>query len=339
MTASPPAPLRIEADPAAAVGQLAGWLERSDPEPLVVETSGSSGVPKRVLLSQRAIRASVTATAERLGATGRWALVLPPTFVAGLQVVCRSLLAGHQPVLGGPDLDGTEDFEFVSLVPTQLRRALASREVAKRLATAHTVLLGGGPLDPRLRSAAEARGIRVVTTYGSAETAGGCVYDGVPLDGVRVEIDDEDDDRIRIGGPILFDGYQDDAALTRECLVDGWFRTSDAGAWDDEGRLRVLGRIDDMVISGGLKVPAGVVAARLREHPEVSEAEVLGVPDPEWGQRVVAFVTGGLDLDDARDWVAQAHPRAWAPRQLVTLAEVPLLPNGKADRQRLRALA
>jgi O-succinylbenzoic acid--CoA ligase len=324
--------LRVEPDPAAAVAQLSAWLDGTADVRLVVETSGSSGAPKRVVLSQAAIRASVAASAARLGGSGRWALVLPPSYVAGVQVICRSLVAGVEPVQSWD-----EDFEFISLVPTQLRRALADPAVTDRLASAHTVLLGGGPIDPGLRAEASTRGIRVVATYGSAETAGGCVYDGLPLDGVAVAL--ATDGRIRIGGPTLFDGYLGDQALTDEVLVDGWFLTSDAGELDEDGRLSVLGRIDDMVISGGVKVPVTAVAARLRAHPDAGDVEVLGLPDPEWGQEVVAFVTGSLDLEAARDWVAAEQTRTWAPRRLVRLDAIPLLPNGKVDRQRLEGQA
>ena len=324
--------LRVEADPAAAVAQLAAWLDAPGDTRLVVETSGSSGRPKRVVLSSSAIRASVAASAARLGATGRWALVLPSSYVAGVQVICRSLVAGFEPV---HSLD--EDFDFVSIVPTQLRRALEDPATLRRLAAARTVLIGGGPVDPALRAAAEDRGVRLVATYGSAETAGGCVYDGLPLDGVAVAL--AADGRIRIGGPTLFDEYLDDPSLTAEVLVDGWFLTSDAGELDEDGRLQVLGRLDDMVISGGVKVPVTAVAARLRAHPDAGDVEVLGRPDPEWGQEVVAFLTGALDLDAARDWVAEEQPRTWAPRRVVHVAEIPMLANGKVDRQRLEAMA
>jgi O-succinylbenzoic acid--CoA ligase len=197
------------------------------------------------------------------------------------------------------------------------------------------VLLGGGPIDAALRLRAAEAGVNVVATYGSAETAGGCVYDGYALDGVALKIDT--DGRVRIAGPTLFDGY-DDPVLTAEVLVDGWFLTSDAGRLDEDGRLHVLGRLDDMVVTGGVNVPAPAVAARLREHPSVQAVEVLGVPDEEWGNRVVAFVVGSLSADEARDWVGEKHPRSWAPRQLVTLDAIPLLPNGKADRLALRGL-
>ncbi len=316
------------------VNRVASWLDADEPEPWVVETSGSSGVPKRVLLSRRAVLASVEASARRVGGSGRWLLALPPSYVAGLQVVCRSLVAGHEPVLLDDHTSfaaAARDAEFVSLVPTQLHRLLDTD--ADALRGFHTVLLGGGPVDPALRRRASDEGVRVVATYGAAETAGGCVYDGLPLDGVAVALDPGR--RIRIAGPTLFDGY-DDPARTAEVLVDGWFLTSDTGRIDEDGRLEVLGRLDDLVVSGGVNVPATVVAARLREHPGVAAAEVLGVPDAEWGNRVVAFIVGDLGADAARDWVGERCPRSWAPRQVVRLDAIPLLPNGKPDRLALK---
>jgi O-succinylbenzoic acid--CoA ligase len=323
------------------VAAVRAWLAGDD-EPVVVETSGSTGEPKRVVLSRAAILASVAATQRRLGGQGRWLLALPPTYVAGLQVIVRSLVAGHEPSLleehgSVASAVASRDLDYVSLVPTQLHRLLDDAAETAALRTFRTVLLGGGPIDPGLRERAARAGVAVVATYGSAETAGGCVYDGVGLDGVGLAIDG--DGRLRVAGPMLFDGYDGDPDLTAQVLVDGWFLTSDAARIDEDGRLQVLGRVDDMVVTGGVNVPAPAVARRLREHPDVAEAEVLGVPDAEWGNRMVAFVVGALDLADARDWVAEEHPRSWAPRQVVVLPAIPLLPNGKPDRVRLRGLA
>lgn len=314
------------------------WLDGPDDVPLLIATSGSTGAPKRVVLSRDAVLASVRASAARLGASGRWVLALPPTYVAGVQVIVRSLVAGHDPVLlerdGWPEGTGW----FVSLVPTQLTRMLDAPDDLTALRNAHTVLLGGGPIGATLRARAEEAGVHVVATYGSAETAGGCVYDGLPLDGVAVALGEGG--RVRIAGPTLFARYDGQPDLTRETLVDGWFLTSDAGRIDEDGRLALIGRLDDVIVTGGLNVPGPAVAERLRSHPAVVEAEVLGVPDAEWGNRVVAFVVteGEMVADELRDWVAEEHPRAWAPRQWVVLDAIPLLPNGKPDRQALRAL-
>jgi O-succinylbenzoic acid--CoA ligase len=252
------------------------------------------------------------------------------------------VLAGQPPVLleDHPSVAAVVSStapDFVSLVPTQLHRMLEQPEEVRALRTFRAVLLGGGPIDATLRARAVAESVRVVATYGAAETAGGCVYDGLPLDGVGVAIDPAG--RIRIAGPMLFDRYDGDPELTSEVLVDGWYLTSDAGRIDEDGRLQVLGRLDDVVVSGGVNVPASAVADRLRAHPDVAQAEVLGEPDPEWGNVLVAFVVGGLDLGEAREWVAQVHPRSWAPRRLVVLEELPMLANGKPDRERLRRLA
>ena len=324
--------VRAVGAPAEVVATLRAWLDAADPALLVVETSGSTGTPKRVLLSRSAVLASVAATERRLGGRGRWALALPPTYVAGVQVVVRSLVAGHEPVL-----EGWGDAAYTSLVPTQLHRLLDRPDDVAGLRGMAAVLLGGGPIDRSLRARAEEAGIRVVATYGSAETSGGCVYDGHPLDGVGVALGRGG--RIRIAGPTLFDGYEDDPAATGEVLVDGWFLTADAGRLDDDGRLHVIGRVDDVVVSGGVNVPTPAVAARLREHPEVVDAAVVGVPDEEWGTRVVGVVVGGIDLETAREWVAEAHPRSWAPRELLAVEALPLLANGKVDRLALQARA
>ncbi len=224
----------LQGSAADAVRALTGWLESDDGDRLVVTTSGSTGRPKRVVLSREAVLASARATRARLGAEGAWLLTLPPTYVAGAQVVCRSWLAEDHATFAEataamlrehPDVP-----RFTSLVPTQLHRMLGDGRTSDdtwALRTFHTVLLGGGPVDPALRARAEAAGVRVVATYGAAETAGGCVYDGYPLDGVAVALGPSG--RIRLAGPTLFEGYDGDPGLTAEVLVDGWFHTADAG--------------------------------------------------------------------------------------------------------------
>lgn len=328
---------------------LAAWqASPGEPEPLVIETSGSTGTPKRVVLSRRAMRASAAATQKRLGGAGQWLLNLPATYVAGVQVLFRSVLAGTTPVLleDHPDfvaaaraMDGER--RYVSLVPTQLTRMLRDRREVAALRTFDTVLVGGAAVESSLRRAAAAEGVRVVATYGMSETCGGCVYDGVPLEGAEVAVGR--DGRIRIAGPMLFDGYDGQPGETAEVMEGRWFLTSDLGRLDADGRLQVLGRIDDVVVSGGVKVPGGAVARRLREHPRIAHAEVTAVADPEWGQRVVAVVVptlgAFLTLEDLRNWVSQSLPREWAPRQLVRAEQIPLLGNGKVDRIALERLA
>jgi O-succinylbenzoic acid--CoA ligase len=330
----------VSGDAAGILALLRAWDAATDPRPLVIETSGSTGTPKRVVLSRAAMRASALATQERLGGPGQWVLNLPPTYVAGVQVLYRSVLARTEPIAFGGSFAATRRLvhgrTFVSLVPTQLVRLLDDPDETAALEDFEAVLVGGGPLRPDARERAEDLGIRIVQTYGMSETCGGCVYDGQPLSGVEIRIDD--DEQVLLRGPVLFDGYEGDPDRTAEVLRDGWLLTHDLGHWTPEGRLAIDGRSDDVIISGGVKVPASAVATALLAHPWVNEVEVIGVPDDEWGERVVAVVTasGPVALDDLRVLVA---PRAWAPRGVVTLDELPLLPNGKVDRVTLEELA
>jgi len=299
------------------LGLLRTWEAAADPEPLIIETSGSTGRPKRVVLSRDAMRASALATVARLGGPGTWELNLPPTYVAGVQALYRTIAAPG-------------DRRYISLVPTQLVRRVADPS----LLDYDAVLVGGGPLDGGVRRDAEQRGIKVVQTYGMSETCGGCVYDGFPLDGVAVKISAEGE--VLVAGPVLFDGYDGDPERTEQALQDGWLRTNDLGRLDEDGRLQVLGRADDVIISGGVKVPPLAVARALATHPGVQGVEVVGVPDAEWGEKVVAVVIGSASLDELRDLVT---PRTWAPRELVVVEAFPLLGNGKVDRAALKELA
>jgi len=303
---------------------LTEWEAAVDPDPLVIETSGSTGKPKRVVLSRDAVRASADATHDRLGGPGRWELNLPPTYVAGVQVLFRTIRAGS-----------AADRRYLSLVPTQLVRVLRSEDRVDEVRGFDAVLVGGGPLRPEVRSQAERLGIRIVQTYGMSETCGGCVYDGVPLDGVEVRIDD---DEVLVRGPMLFDGYDGEPERTAAAFRDGWLVTNDLGHWAEDGRLRIDGRADDVIISGGVKVPAHSVARMIHEGVACPGVEVVGIPDPEWGERVVAIVAAmePISLESVRDLV---EPREWAPRQLVVVPEIPLLPSGKPDRVALRELA
>lgn len=319
---------------------LRAWDAEPDPPPITVETSGSTGRAKRVLLSRAAMRASALATEERLGGPGRWLLNLPPAHVAGVQVLYRSVVAGTEPVTSRDVVHArrqlTGDRSYLSLVPTQLHRLLDVPAAVRALAAFDAVLVGGAALEPELRAGAEQAGVPVVATYGMSETCGGCVYDGVPLDGVEIRFHGG---RVLLRGSMLFDGYEGDPALTAATLQDGWLVTSDLGELTEDGRLRITGRDDDMITTGGVKVPGPAVVRRIREHPSVFSAEVLGVPDGQWGERVVAFVVGAVRREELRDWVAAECPRNWAPQQVVRLDSLPLLSNGKVDRMRLRELA
>ncbi len=301
---------------------------------VVLTTSGSSGEPKGVLLSREALIASATATHDRLGGPGQWLLPMKPYFVGGLQILTRSLVAGTTPVLLNDSftaaaLELTGVRRYTAMVPTQLARYLETDLDALRSFDA--IIIGGASTPEPLKVKAAEAGVNAIPAYGMTETGSGCVYAGLPLDGTSIDLDDG---RILIKGSTLFDGYRLRPELTAEVLQDGWFRTQDRGELVD-GRLRVIGRVDDVVISGGVNVTLTTVQARLLEHPKLTDAVVLGVPDAEWGTRVVAFVVGEPTRDELRDWVSQTLPRTWAPRDVVQLQALPMLASGKVDRQRL----
>lgn len=299
----------------------------------VVQTSGTTGTARRVVLSREALRAAARAARERVGGDLTWHLALPGRYVAGLMVQVRSAVAGRRAPVVPTDLEGlapTGDGDAISLVPTQLHRALGDAAVTQRLRAFDLILLGGAPLGAGLRERAGDAGLAVVESYGMSETSGGVVWDGKPLPGVWIGLCDG---RVSIGGPTLFDGYLDDPAATAEAMEEGTLLTHDRGRWEG-GRLVITGRVDDVVISGGVNVDlAEVRAAAARLDPETA---VLAVPDAEWGTRVVLFAPGG-DLAGWREALAGALPRTWLPRQLVG-TPIPRTPGGKPDREALSGL-
>lgn len=317
---------------------------------LAIATSGSTGVPKIVLLSRSALVASGEATAERLGGHGQWNLCLGLTHIAGVQVVVRSVLAATTPVYcpaGGPDfaagfarttLQMTGERRYVSVVPTQLRRLLDDSESRTALQSYDSILLGGAAADPALLERARGQGIRVVTTYGMSETAGGCVYDGVPLDGVRTLLDEAG--QITLAGPVVARGYRHGTRRADNPFIAGKFRTSDVGVMTG-GVLQVLGRSDHLINTGGEKVAPAMVEAAMRELPGIADVAVIGVPDAEWGEVVTALIVaaGTVDLDGVRRELAGRVPAAALPKKLAVVQEIPRMGIGKLDREAAIELA
>lgn len=353
-----PALLPVPADDAARTRLLIDAMRPGAPidddAALVVSTSGSTGTPKGAMLSAGALTASATATDAALGGPGRWILPLPAHHIAGLQVLLRSLRAGHEPVV----VDVTSGFDpaalpaavhtaitggtraYTSLVPGQLSKVLdeGPPDSVAALAALDAVLLGGAAAAPGLLNRAADAGIRVVRTYGMSETAGGCVYDGVPLDGVRVGIDtaevDDDKGRVWLAGPQLALGYRN--ARGHEAFArEGWFRTDDAGRIDENGRLSILGRIDEALSVGGLTLLPQTLEDALRRHPAVVDVVVVGLPDPQLGTRPVAAVTlrSPTSADELRAHVTGLLGAHSAPAAVFEVKALPMLPGGKVDRR------
>lgn len=311
---------------------------------LVVTTSGSTGEPKGVQLCRGAVEASARASLARLGAGGEdaWLCCLPLQHMAGLQVVVRAELAGAPLRLHerfDPARVATEpDVAFVSLVPTMLARLLDDGVDVARF---RAILLGGSAASDGLLARARAAGARVVTTYGMSETAGGCVYDGVPLDDVELRLDAEG--RIALRGPMLFHGYRLDPARTAEAFTDAGFLTADRGVIED-GRLRVLGRVDEVIVSGGENVSLVEVAELLTLHDGVADAATFGLADERWGQMLVAAVVpvspdAPPSLEELRAHVRRLASAHKAPRALLLLDALPMTALGKVNRSALVRLA
>ncbi len=322
----------------------------------VVPTSGTTGEPKGVLLGAAAVAASADATHSRLGGPGRWLLTLPATHVGGLMVLARSVVAETEPdavdLAGG---FGPAPFAvaarrvirsaarrcYTALVPYQLAVLLDAGGAALETLTAFdAVLLGGSSSTPELLDRARGAGVRVVTTYGMTETCGGCVYDGMPLDGVHVVT--SGDGRISIAGPMLAHGYRLQPHLTAQVFADGWFTSSDLGRIDPDGRLTVSGRVDDVAISGGVNVPLVAVDSLIATHPGVTAVAAVALPDPFWGQRVVAVLVprdprDPPTLESVRAHMARHAPQAHLPKALVLVPSLPTLSTGKVDRRTLVA--
>ena len=311
---------------------------------LVVATSGSTGVPKGALLSPTNLVSSADATHEALGGPGVWLLALPAHHIAGIQVLVRSLVAGTVPI----SIDVSKGFDvsvfakaarrldaeagafprYTALVPLQLRKALESLEGIEALRLFDAILIGGAPLDENTRVSCGKLGIRVVRTYGSSETSGGIIYDGRPLPG----------DRVAVAGPMVARGYRTFAggpALPASVLgafrPDGWFVTSDTGVIED-GVLRVTGRVDTVIDSGGLKLHPEVLEHALMAVPGVDAAVVVGVPDERLGQAICAVYSGTLSPGEVVEALDDV-PRWQLPKRLLRVGSVPVTGPGKPDRQ------
>ncbi|TQJ31036.1 AMP-binding protein [Microbacterium sp. SLBN-146] len=331
---------------------------------VVVTTSGSTGIPKSVLLSRDALTSSALATADRIG-DGTWLLALPAAYVAGVQVLVRSIIADREPaILSGAFTPQTFSAAalmmvsterghriptFTSLVPAQLSKLLDAAEhdgqVLAALRSFERILIGGQALPALVLERAEAAGVRITKTYGSTETSGGCVYDGEPLRGVRLRIVGGE---VQIAGPTLADGYlgdpaRTDAAFPRDADGTRWYRTGDAGILED-GRLRVRGRLDNVIVSGGVNISLDRVERIVRSVPGLAGAVVVGVSDERWGEASVIVAPRGealrrsesVQLSEARTLVAEEIGPHARPSRLVLVDEIPALPSGKPDREAIR---
>ncbi|MDP4015020.1 MAG: AMP-binding protein [Candidatus Nanopelagicales bacterium] len=361
-----PIPLASQTTPAAHAAAMSAAVEASAPLKrddiaIVLATSGSTGEPRGVVLTSSALTASAQLGSAAMGPPGVWLTAMPVTGIGGLLTVARALLAGGEP-MAWPGVGGAEPFTaksftstarsvldraradglpaYVSLVPTQVTRLLGDPAALDALAGFGRVIVGGARLARHSRAAATAAGVRIVETYGMTETCGGVVYDGKPLPGVLVDVC-ADTGVVRLGGPTIAVGYRLRPDLDRRRFANGWFITSDLGRWDGE-TLTVLGRCDDVIKVGGVKVSLPAVTEAVRSDSRVIDALTVAAQDPEWGAVPTTYVvpddasaTRPGVLADALTVeligiVTSRLGRASAPRRIEFVAELPHLPSGKA---------
>ena len=329
---------------------------------LVVETSGSTARPKRVALSSDALLASAAASASATGGHGQWLLALPTHYIAGLNVLVRSIASETQPVVlaDGPfdplafahaaeRMDA--DLRFTSVVPAQLSRLLDTAEALPALRRFHSILVGGQSTPQVLLDRAAELGVSLTRTYGSSETSGGCVYDGTPIGNVRARVVGGE---LELSGAVLAEGYLGDDERTAEAFVDDegtrWYRTGDSGEvgasggggsglGSDGDEVRVTGRLDDVIISGGIKVSLADVERVVRDIRGQADAVVVRAPSERWGEVPVVITARSIDLEELRSAVRAELVAAAAPDRVIVVAAIPLLASGKPDRVGLQRLA
>jgi o-succinylbenzoate---CoA ligase len=333
-------------------------LEVSPEIALVVETSGTTGAPKRVALGADALLASARSAEAELGGPGQWLQVLPAHYIAGIQVVTRSLLAGTRPIALHPQPFSTVAMAecypalrdaadglplYTSVVPAQLRRILddapAMPGLHQMMQSFGAILVGGQSIPRDLVERASQAGYRVIRTYGSSETSGGCVWDQRPLGDTQVG---SIDGRLAMSGSVLAREYLNNPEATARSFqtIDGvrWYVTDDAGHVDADGTVVVEGRLDDVIVSGGVKVALGAVEKIIHAEFPAADAHVVGATHEEWGHVPVIITTSPIDLVRARLAVQGALGPEARPDRVIQVGSIPLLASGKPDRLALGAL-
>ena len=301
---------------------------------LVVETSGSTGEPKSVAISNSALIASTNGAHKYLGATpgDTWSLLLPTSHIAGLNVLARATALGTK-VIDNRNVSSYIDADFISIVPTQLHRALTGDEkLLEHLRAAETVLVGGGAISDALRKNAADKDVKVVSTYGMTEMCGGCVYNQKPLDGVDIEIDPTG--LVRLRGPMMATTYLNDPTNWNNLTMDGWFQTSDLGEFVN-GKLKIFGRADDVIKSGGEKISLVDIEERFHKFFPGVEVVAFGKPDAEWGEKLCIAVTSNLSLSDVQGKLTGVN----SPKEIFVLQQIPRTSLGKVDRKAVAKLA
>jgi O-succinylbenzoic acid--CoA ligase len=348
-----------------------GFPLESNDIAIVSTTSGSTGTPRGVLLSQQALAASATAFGNRFGTNNRWVVSVPAHRIAGIMVLVRSWFH-NSPFEIDPSVGGARTFQaaafaattmravresnndgrslMVSLVPTQIARLLESGSVGVEALQSYDLVLSGAAATPQpMLNKMRELGIKVSVSYGMTETCGGCVFDGRPLDGVNISLGTKDDiepGRVRISGAVAASGYRLRPDLDAVSFISGQIQTHDVGKLDSSGLLHILGRLDDVVIVGGVNVSLSAVESLIRHHPAIEDVAVIDLQDELWGSIPIAYVVTRNHISNTSNLIAEIQStiqeqisRAAVPRTVQFVTSLPMLDSGKIDRISLRMQA
>ena len=348
-----------------------GFPLESNDIAIVSTTSGSTGTPRGVLLSQQALAASATAFGNRFGTNNRWVVSVPAHRIAGIMVLVRSWFH-NSPFEIDPSVGGARTFQaaafaattmravresnndgrslMVSLVPTQIARLLESGSVGVEALQSYDLVFSGAAATPQpMLNKMRELGIKVSVSYGMTETCGGCVFDGRPLDGVNISLGTKDDiepGRVRISGAVAASGYRLRPDLDAVSFISGQIQTHDVGKLDSSGLLHILGRLDDVVIVGGVNVSLSAVESLIRHHPAIEDVAVIDLQDELWGSIPIAYVVTRNHISNTSNLIAEIQStiqeqisRAAVPRTVQFVTSLPMLDSGKIDRISLRMQA
>ena len=301
---------------------------------LVISTSGSTAESKLVAISDAALIASTNASHKYLGAVpgDSWSLLLPTTHIAGLNVLIRATALGSR-VIDNRNAINYVDADFISIVPTQLYKALTSdAKLLEHLTAAEAVLVGGGPVSDKLKKEAANKHVKIVTTYGMTEMSGGCVYNQKPLDGVEVKL--SSDGLIKLTGPMIASGYLSKNGELTSVGIDGWFESTDIGEVS-AGFLKVNGRADEVIISGGENISLILVEEKIRELIPNQEIIAFALPDEVWGEKLCVGSTSNLSIEEIKKSIGSLL----SPKEVFLFEQIPTTSIGKPDRRAAKNLA
>jgi O-succinylbenzoic acid--CoA ligase len=318
---------------------------------LIVCTSGTTGNPKAVEISSEALINAATKTNEKFNEPADWILAINPAFIGGLMVLARAIISNQNWIYGldesdkfNPDLFVAKALEVISK-NRKVRTSLVNAQLSTLVSQGHldtlrkfdALLIGGGQISKSLYEELKNEGVNLIRTYGMTETCGGVVWDGFALNNVLIRIDHPSNDgvgQIAIKSDSNATCYHGNSLeinkLNDSTFNEGWVFTKDLGIVKN-GELKVIGRNDDIVVSGGNNISLHAIENVIKDQIGIEDAVVFSIPDEKWGVVVAAVIVGTCDISVIQNSIEHELGKAAVPRIIKNSQEIPLLPNGKVD--------